>query len=69
MGYYRDLTQEQIEKIIKIVSKKMAINYEEAKDIVYEEYDLLEDLLNSCKKIKDVAKRFILEINGIYKIV
>jgi DNA-binding transcriptional regulator GbsR (MarR family) len=69
MRHYIDITQEQIDKLAKIISKKMGINKDEAKNIIYEEYDLLEELLNSCKKIKDVTTKFITEINAIYKIV
>jgi len=69
MKYYIDVTQEQIDKLIKLISKKMNINKDEAKNIIYEEYDLIEELLNSCQKIKDVAQRFVTEINSIYKIV
>ena len=69
MGHYIDITQEQIDKLVKLISKNMNINKEEAKNIIYEEYDLLEELLSSCKKIKDVAKRFVIEVNDIYKII
>ena len=67
--YLVDITQEQIERLTKLISKKMGINKDEAKNIIYEEYDLLEDILKSCQKIKDVAQRFVTEINTIYKIV
>jgi len=69
MAYYRDITQEQIDKLANLITKKIDIDKEEAKNIIYEEYDLIEELLNSSSNIKDVAKKFISEVNSIYKII
>ncbi len=68
MGYYDDITKEQIDKLSKLVAKYMKIDIDDAVSIIYDEYDLVEELFNSCKKIKDVAKKFAIEVNELYKI-
>ena len=68
MAFYQDITHEQIEKLAKLISKSMKINIEDAKNIIYDEYELAENLFNSCKKIKDVAKKFVNQINEVYQI-
>ncbi len=68
MGQYEDLTQEQIEKLSHLIAKYMKVTLDDARGMVYEEYDLAEELINSSKKIKDAAKKFVSTLNELYRI-
>ncbi len=68
MGQYEDLTQEQIEKLSNLIAKYMKVTLDDARGMVYEEYDLAEELINSSKKIKDAAKKFVSTLNELYRI-
>ena len=68
MGQYEDLTQEQIEKLSNLIAKYMKVTLDDARGMVYEEYDLAEELIYSSKKIKDAAKKFVSTLNELYRI-
>ncbi len=68
MEYYIDVTQDQMIKLANLVSKGMKITLDDAQSLIYDEYDLVEDLFDKYKRVKDVANRFRVEVNEFYKI-
>ncbi len=68
MVYYIDVTQDQMIKLANLVSKGMKITLDDAQSLIYDEYDLVEDLFDKYKRVKDVANRFRVEVNEFYKI-
>jgi len=68
MSIFYDINEDKLDAITKYISKAMKIDKQEALSIVYEEYDLIEEISQLYKKPKDIAKRFIADINTLYKI-
>ena len=68
MSIFYDINEDKLDAIAKYISKAMKIDKQEALSIVYEEYDLIEEISQLYKKPKDIAKRFIADINNLYKI-
>ncbi len=68
MGIYFEVSEEKLEKLAKQISKEMRIDLQEANSLIYEEFDLIESLMIEHKKLKDVVKSFIRELNSLYQI-
>jgi len=68
MSIFYEINEDKIDTVANYIAKVMKIDKQEAFSLVYEEYDLIEEISNLYKKPKDIAKRFIADINMLYKI-
>ena len=62
------VSDRQIEKLAKKISKSFAIEQEEALGLVYEEWDRVEALFRAHSKVKAVYSHLIEEIDYTYRI-
>ena len=62
------ISDKKIEKLAKKLSKTFTLNEEEALEIIYEEWDLVESLFHAHQKVKAVHHHFVDEINYTYRI-
>ena len=62
------ISDKKIEKLAKKLAKTFSIDHEEAIGIVYEEWDLVENLFHAYGKVKAVHQHLISEINHTYRI-
>ena len=62
------ISEKKLSKLAKRLSKTFTINEEEALEIIYEEWDLVESLFHAHTKVKAVHSHFIDEINYMYRI-
>ncbi|HHE05925.1 MAG TPA: hypothetical protein ENK90_02250 [Epsilonproteobacteria bacterium] len=62
------ISDTKLEKLAKRLSRQFAISKEEAYEIIYEEWDLVETLFGAHKKAKAVYEHLALELNDIYRI-
>jgi len=63
-----DVTEKKLLKLAKRLSKTFTINEEEAMEIIYEEWDLVETLFHTHGKAKAVHTHLVDEINYMYRI-
>ena len=62
------ISDKKIAKLAKRLTKTFSIDEEEAISIIYEEWDLVEQLFHAHKKVKSVYNHLIDEINYTYRI-
>ena len=62
------ISDKKIAKLAKKLTKSFAIDEEEAVSIIYEEWDLVEQLFHAHKKVKVVHQHMIDAINYAYRI-
>lgn len=62
------ISDKKIAKLAKRLTKTFSIDEEEAVSIIYEEWDLVEQLFHAHKKVKAVHHHLIDEINYTYRI-
>ena len=62
------ISEKKIAKLAKRLSKTFTINEEEALELIYEEWDLVETLFCAHIKVKTVHSHLIDEINYTYRI-
>jgi len=62
------ISEKKLEKLAKRLGKEFAISTEEAFEIIYEEWELVEELFAAHKKAKAVKEHLVREINDIYRI-
>jgi hypothetical protein len=62
------ISEKKLEKLAKRLASEFMITTEEAFEIIYEEWELVEDLFMKHKKVKAVKDYLIKEINVIYRI-
>ncbi len=62
------VSEKKIEKLAKRMTKAFGISKEEAYELIYEEWELVETLFSVHKKAKSVSEHFIEEINMYYRI-
>ncbi len=62
------ISEKKLEKLAKRLGKELAISTEEAFEIIYEEWELVEELFAAHKKAKAVKEHLVREINDIYRI-
>lgn len=60
--------QKKLEKLAKHLSKEFTISQEEAFEIIYEEWDIVETLFHIHKRSELVKEYFVKEINELYRI-
>ena len=63
-----DISEKKLSKLAKKLSKTFTINEEEAMEVIYEEWDLVETLFHAHTKVKAVHCHLIDEINYTYRI-
>lgn len=62
------ISDKKIEKLSKKIAKTFSMSQEEAIGLIYEEWDLVEDLFHTHTKVKAVFSHFVEEINYTYRI-
>ncbi len=62
------VSEKKLEKLAKRITKAFGISKEEAYELIYEEWELVETLFGAHKKAKAVCEHFIEEINMYYRI-
>ena len=62
------ISEKKIEKLAKRVAKTFSLSIEEARGVIYEEWDIVEALFHEHGKVKVVHHHFIEEINYTYRI-
>ncbi len=62
------ISEKKIAKLAKKLSKTFSIDEEEAISIIYEEWDLVENLFHAYTKVKAVHQHLVEEINHTYRI-
>ncbi len=62
------ISDKKLSKLAKRLGKTFTINEEEAMEVIYEEWDLVEALFHAHTKVKAVHSHLIDEINYMYRI-
>jgi len=62
------ISEKKLEKLAKRLADEFTITLEEAFEIIYEEWELVEELFSVHKKAKIVKEHLVHEINNIYRI-
>ena len=62
------ISDKKIAKLAKRLAKTFGITEEEAMEVIYEEWDLVETLFHEHKKVKVVHNHLVDEINYMYRI-
>ncbi len=62
------VSEQKLEKLAKRLAREFAISTEEAFEIIYEEWELVEELFAAHKKAKAVKEHLVREINTLYRI-
>lgn len=62
------ISEKKLAKLAKRLSKTFTINEEEALEVIYEEWELVEYLFHAHTKVKAVHAHLIDEINYTYRI-
>jgi len=62
------ISEKKITKLSKRLAKTFNISEEEARELIYGEWELVESLFQAHKKVKAVTQHMSDEINYIYRI-
>lgn len=62
------VTEKKLVKLAKRLQKYYRIDEQEALEIIYEEWDLIEEAFASELKVKEVYQSLILSLNDIYRV-
>ncbi len=62
------ISDKKLDKLAKRLAKAFGISTEEAYEVIYEEWDLVESLFAAHKKAKAVSEHFIAQTNELYRI-
>ena len=62
------ISDKKIAKLAKRLAKTFGLTQEEAMELIYEEWDLIESLFHAHTKVKAVHANLIDEINYTYRI-
>ena len=60
--------EDKLEKLAEYLSKEFTMSQEEAFEIIYEEWDIVETLMYRYKKAELVKDHFVKQINELYRI-
>jgi len=67
--YEREMVSDKkLNKLAKHITKEFGIGVDEALEIIYEEWELVESLFIAHKKVKAVKEHLLREINTLYRI-
>ncbi|MDM5271527.1 hypothetical protein PGH07_05020 [Sulfurovum sp. zt1-1] len=61
------ISQDKIDKLIKKIGKSLFLDDEVARALIYKEWETVESLFEKYKKVKDVHKHLLLQIDGNYR--
>ena len=61
------ISEKKLEKLAKKLAKNFCLSQEEALGIIYEEWDLVENLFHAHSKVKVVHQYLCEEINYTYR--
>jgi len=62
------ISEKKLEKLAKRLAKTFTISQEEALEVIYDEWDLVENLFHEHSKVKVVHQYLCEEINYTYRI-
>jgi len=62
------VSEKKIEKLVTKVAKTFCLSTEEAREVIYEEWDIVENLFHIHMKVKVVHQYLCEEINYTYRI-
>ena len=62
------ISEKKIEKLAQKVAKTFCLSKEEALEVIYEEWDLVENLFHAHTKVKAVHEYLCEDINYTYRI-
>lgn len=62
------MTEEKLTELAKRLQRYYRIDEQEALEIIYEEWDLIENSFSSLMKIEDICKKLVNELNDIYRV-
>ncbi|MEA1879658.1 MAG: hypothetical protein U9N11_03325 [Campylobacterota bacterium] len=62
------ISEKKIEKLAKKLAKAFTISRQEALELIYEEWDLVESLFHAHTKVKAVFAHLVDELNYTYRI-
>lgn len=62
------IPEKKIQKLAKRVAETFSLSEEEALSVIYEEWDIVENLFHTYGKVKEVHTHLIEEINYTYRI-
>ena len=62
------LSEKKLSKLARRLKKTYHIQEQEALEIIYEEWDLIESAFASGMKIKDIHKKLVHQLNEIYRV-
>lgn len=62
------ISEKKLAKLAKHLAKAFGIEEQEALEIIYEEWELVEELFGAHKKVKAVKEHFLIHINALYRI-
>ena len=62
------MTEEKLTKLAKCLQKHYRVDEQEALEIIYEEWDLIENAFSSNIKVKDICNKLLNELNEIYSV-
>lgn len=60
------ISEVKIEKLAQQVAQTLKLTKDEAFEVIYEEWDLVENLFNTYHSINDEHHHFCAEINAMY---
>ena len=63
-----EIPEKKIEKLAKRLAKTFTLTQEEALEIIYKEWDVVEALFGEYKKVKKVHQHLVDEISYTYRI-
>ncbi len=63
------ISDKKLEKLAKHLSKSLHISDQEAIEIIYKEWDLVEELFAAHKKAKAVKEHLCSQLNSLYETV
>ncbi len=62
------ISEKKLEKLAKHLAKEFTMSQDEAFEIIYEEWDVVERLFYTYSKVEDVKGELVREINELYRI-
>ncbi len=62
------VTEKKLKKLVNHLRKYYRIGEQEAMEIIYEEWELVEEAFGLELKAKEVCAKLVLELNDIYRV-
>jgi len=61
------ISEKKLEKLSKHLAKSLNVSSQKAMEIIYEEWDLVEELFAAHKKAKAVKEHLCSQLNALYE--